>query len=108
MANPGRRHPALLRAGRDHVEAPAVRIEGHRAKAADAVDQQKRVRGRVVDGRGDLADRVLDASRCLVVRHQYRLRRACRGGHLRGGLQRPAPGRLRWPHSTSTLVTSAP
>ena len=68
----GRGHPRLL-AGADHqVDAPGVHLEGHGAQAADAVDDDQRVARRGVHRRDQLAERVGDAGRGLVMGQQHR------------------------------------
>ena len=91
------RHPALLRAGGDDVEAPSVGVEGHRTQAADAVDQEQRVRRGLAHRRRDVAQRILDAGRCLVVGQQDRPWPACRCRPSRAAAGRPGPGRPRGP-----------
>ena len=60
-------HPCLL-AGADHeVDAPGVHLERHRAESADAVDDDERLARRAADDLGQLAQRVGDAGRGLVV-----------------------------------------
>jgi hypothetical protein len=54
----GCRHPRLLRAGDDEVDAPGVHLERNRAQPRDAVDEDQRVRGDVVDRRGEIGDGV--------------------------------------------------
>ncbi len=49
-----RDHPGLLRAGDHDVEVPGVHLEGHGTDAADAVDDDERVRGLRADGGGQL------------------------------------------------------
>ena len=71
IARPGARHPRLLRAGHDDVDAPGVHLERHGAEAGHAVDEDQRVRRRVADGRGELRDRVHHAGRRLVVGQQH-------------------------------------
>ena len=67
---PGRDHPALLRAGHDHVEAPRVRLDRDRGERRDRVHDQQPVVP--ADDLRDLLERVGHAGRGLVVRDQHR------------------------------------
>ena len=104
MARPGRRHPGLLRAGDDDVDAPGVHLERHGAEARHAVDEDQRVGRHLADGRGELRDRVHHPGRGLVVGEQD----GPVAGRRRAARSRTAAGSAAWPHSTSSFVTSAP
>ena len=100
-----RRHPGLLRAGHDHVDAPRVHLERDGAQARHAVDEDQCLRRGLADGRRQLRDRV----------HHPRSRSRCGSAGPPGspgvagqGARGPSAGSAAWPHSTAILVTFAP
>ena len=69
----GRRHPGLLRAGDDDVDAPGVHLERDGAKTGHAVDEDERLGRGLADDGGQRRDRVHDRGRRLVVGQQHGL-----------------------------------
>ncbi len=66
------RHPGFLRTGHDHVDAPGIHLEGHRAQARHAVDDDQRFGLDLAHDGRQLGDRVHHAGRRLVVGQQDR------------------------------------
>ena len=91
--HPRGRHPGLLRAGDDEVEAPLVHRERHRTQRRDRVDEDQGLGRRGPHRRRQRRNVVGHAGRRLVVRQQHGPEAGDRSGqapHL-GRLGRPAP-----------------
>ena len=71
--HPGRGHPALLGAADRDVDAPGVLLERDGAEGRHAVHEDERIGGARPDRGGELADRVHDPGRGLVVGQQHGL-----------------------------------
>ena len=67
-----RGHPGLLRAGDDEVDAPVVHLERDGTQSGHAVDEDQALGRRVANGAGQVANRVHDPGRGLVVGEQDR------------------------------------